>query len=234
MNRTARNFYFGRGADVVAGSANFAARIAEDYAAYGLSQAQAESYAVLDAALQEAFARATDPSTRTSVAVATKTRALREMRADAVRLAACVYADAAVTDAQLLGLGLSPRPVRRRRVGPPTAAPTIVVGLCRGRVVDVRLRPSDAGRRGLEFGARGAYLYTFVGDAPPADSRDWRFARLTTRAITHIEFGNDVPSGATGWLSARWVNARGQTGPAGAPAPVTIQGGAVLPRIAAA
>ena len=37
---------------------------------------------------------------------------------------------------------------------------------------------------------------------------------------------------ATVWLIARWVNARGQTGPAGAPKNLTIQGGPTVQRVA--
>jgi hypothetical protein len=50
---------------------------------------------------------------------------------------------------------------------------------------------------------------------------------MTTRAIARLLFPDTVASGATVWLSANWVSARGRTGPACAPVRFTIQGGAL-------
>jgi hypothetical protein len=108
------------------------------------------------------------------------------------------------------------------------------VGIVSGRRVNLRLHSSDSGRRGIAAGARGANLYSYVGTSAPSDPRDYRFEKMTTRAIAQIDFPPDVPGGATVWLSARWVNARGQAGPAGAPVRLTLQGGAALPEARAA
>jgi hypothetical protein len=77
----------------------------------------------------------------------------------------------------------------------------------------------------MEIGIRGANLYSFVGPNPPADPRDWHHERMTTRALARLEFPGDVPNGATVWLSACWVTARGATSPAAEPTPFTLQGG---------
>jgi hypothetical protein len=227
-----RNFYFRKDADAVAGSANFASLISTGFSGYGITPDQSAAFGLLNAALRDAWSAAAEPSTRTRVAVAAKNLAVRNMRAGAILLSKIIYATPTVTDAQLVGLGLLPRRTHTR-VGPPTTAPVVEVGVVSGRLVNVRLRPSDSRRRGIEAGARGANLYSFVGPDAPADARDYRFEGMTTRAIAQVLFPGGVPSGATVWLSARWVNNRGQTGPASAPVSFALQGGAALPAEAA-
>jgi hypothetical protein len=227
----ARNFYLGNEADVVAGSANFAARIAAGYAGYGLSAAQSAAFGVLNATLQTAHAASVEPGTRTSVAVAAKTHALRAMRAYAISLGRIVAATRTVSDAQLIELGLLPRPTRRP-IGPPTTAPAVEIRAVHGRIVTIRVRPAGSYRRGIEHGTAGANLYSYVGPSAPTDPRDWHFERMTTRANAQVAFPADVPNGALVWLSARWVSKRGAGGPASEPVPFTLAGGAALPAAA--
>jgi hypothetical protein len=228
-----RNFYNGKAADVVAGAANFAALIATDFASYGLTTGQATAFGALNTSLQGAYSAAVDPSTRTPVTVAAKNQSLKNMRANAILLSKIIYATPTVSDAQLVGLGLLPRSTRTP-IPAPTTAPVVEVGVVAGRLVNVRLHPSDSERRGMEIGAKGANVYSFVGPTPPADPRDYHFEGMTTRTITQVLFPNTVASGATVWLSACWVSARGQTGPASAPVAFTLQGGPVLPAAEAA
>jgi hypothetical protein len=226
-----RNFYFGKTADVVAGSANFASLIATGFATYGLTTGQATAFGTLNTALQTAWSVAVEPSTRTRVTIATKNQAVKNMRASAILLAKIIYATPTVTDAQLVGLGLLPR-ATRAPIPAPTTAPVVEVGVVSGRLVNLRLHASDSERRGMEHGAKGANVYSYVGPTPPTDPRDYFFEGMATRAITQVLFPDSVASGATVWLSARWVSARGQTGPASAPVSFTLQGGAALPEAA--
>ena len=50
-----RNFYFGKDANVVTGSANFASLIATGFATYGLTSAQSVAFGLLNTALQSSF-----------------------------------------------------------------------------------------------------------------------------------------------------------------------------------
>lgn len=226
-----RNFYFGRDAAIVAGSANFAAQIASDFASLGLTSAQSTAFGTLNTSLQGAYSEAIEPSTRTPVSIAAKNIALRNMRANAILLAKIIYATSTVSDAQLIGLGLLPRSVRNP-IPAPTTAPILEVGVVSGRLVNVRLHSADSERRGMETGAKGCNIYSYIGATPPADPRDWRFEGMATRTITQVLFPDSVASGATAWLSARWVSARGATSPASEPVTFAIQGGAVLPEAA--
>jgi hypothetical protein len=227
-----RNFYFRKAADAVAGSANFAADIALNYASLGLTTAQSAAFGVVNTALQAAWTLATDPSTRTRVTIAGKDLALRNMRHAAVPLAKIIYATGTVTDAQLIGLGLLPR-ASFAPVGPAPTAPALEVGAVTGRRVQIRLRPAGGeGRPAIFPGSKGANVYSFVGPAAPAEQREWHFEGLATRGNAQVLFPDDVPSGATVWLSACWVSNRGATGPACEPVPFTLQGGGVLPEAA--
>lgn len=225
------NFYNQKQADLVTGSANFASLIATGFASYGLTTGQATAFGTLNTALQSAWLAAIEPTTRTRVTIAAKNLAIRNMRASAVLLAKIIYATATVTDGQLVGLGLLPRS-SRVPVPAPTTAPVVEVGTVSGRLVHVRIHSSDSERRGMEAGAKGANMYSFVGAAPPTDPREYHFEGMTTRTITEIVFPNSVASGATVWLSACWVSARGATGPSSPPISFTMQGGAVLPQAA--
>jgi hypothetical protein len=226
-----RNFYYGKDANVVAGSANFASQISSSAASFGLTPAQATAFGLLNDALQSAYTQSKDPSTRTPMAIAGKNSAIRAMRTSAVLLSRIVYATATVTDAQLVGLGLSPR-ATRQPIPVPATPPVVETVSVVGRLVTVRLHGADTERRGKPFGAVAANVYSYVGAAPPADPRDYHFEGTATRTITQIQFPNTVAGGATVWLSACWVSARGQTSPASAPLGVTIQGGGTLPMAA--
>src|SRR6478735_1179693 len=94
-----RNFYFGSDATMVGGSARFAALIASDPSAFGLTSAQALAYGAVDAALQSAYLAAITPATRTAVAVARKNAAVKAMQRNAKMLATFISVIQAVSDA---------------------------------------------------------------------------------------------------------------------------------------
>jgi len=125
--------------------------------------------------------------------------------------------------------------IQHRTFGPPATAPIVEVGTVCGRLVIIRLHSADSERRGMEAGAKGCNLYSFVGPAAPTDPCDpcdYHFEEMATRTIAQILFPDSVASGVTTWLSARWVTAHGAYCPASEPVRFTLQGGAVLPEAA--
>jgi hypothetical protein len=222
-----KNFYFGKQANIVVGSANFAALISASPVSFGLSAAQATAFGVVDTALQSAYIAAVTPETRTSVTIQAKDRAIHNMRAQAITLAKLIYGTATVTDSQLVSLGLLPRTVPTpRRV--PGAAPVMEFISCNGRVATVGIHgaPPDSSR-GKPFGAIGADVYSFVGAEAPTDPTAFHHEGMATRSKFQITFPNTVASGATVWLSAVWVSARGQRSLGSTPISFTLQGGLV-------
>jgi hypothetical protein len=225
----ARNFYFGADATMVSGSAAFSAAINVNPSALGLSDEQALAYAEIDAALQVAYHDAVTPSTRTPVAVARKDACVKAMQRSATMLSAIIHGTPAVDAAQLISLGLLPRPKHRRRNVPDTPPAVRVISVA-GRVVKIRVCDRDsASGRSKPFAARGAHLYSYIGEKPPTDARAYHYEGFTSRTSTQITFPDRVAHGATVWLSASWMSARGETSIASEPISFTLQGGAVTP-----
>lgn len=221
-----RNFYFGKDADITAGSGNFASLISSGAVTYGLTSAQATAFGTLNTTLQSAYAAAINPSTRTPVTVQAKNVALQNMRNSAIQLGRIIYATATVNDSQLVALGLLPRVSPSPRPMP-TTPPTVEVIVVMGRTVKIRVRDLTSGRRGLPVGTIGVNVYSFVGAEAPTDPRAYHFEGMTTRATPDILFPDTVASGATVWLSACWVGPRGYVGIACTPISFTLQGGAI-------
>jgi hypothetical protein len=168
------------------------------------------------------------PSTRTSVAVSQKNSAIKFMQRSAKALADIIRAQPLVTDAQLLSLGLLPRPKPTRR-RPPDSAPLVRVVSVSGRVVTIRVCDRDSSGRSKPFAAWAAQVYSSVSEQPPGDESDYRLQCITSRTGARITFSDEVPSGATVWLSARWITRRGETSVASVPISFTLQGGPVVP-----
>jgi hypothetical protein len=147
------------------------------------------------------------------------------MQRSASMLSVIIHCTASVTDAQLISLGLLPRPNRKRR-NAPDAPPSVQVDSVSGRVVKIRVCDKDSqSRRSKPFGARGAHIYSFVGETAPDDPRAYHYECFTSRTTTEISFPNKVPSGATVWLCACWVSARGETSRGSVPISFTLTGG---------
>ena len=116
--------------------------------------------------------------------------------------------------------GIGPRPV-------PAVPPVVEVVSVSGRQVKVRIRSATSESRGKPFGAIGANVYSYVGVAAPTDATAYHFVGMATRATADIAFPNTVASGATVWLSAQWVSARGELSFGSVPISVTLQGGLI-------
>jgi hypothetical protein len=223
----ARNFYFGKDADIVAGSANFASLIATGFASYGLTNAQATAFGTLNTALQSSYSAAINPSTRTPVSVEAKTLAIKSMRASAINLAKIVYSTASVNDSQLVALGLLPRSTRTP-VPPPASAPDIDVVSVGGNTVKIRLHPAGSTRRGKPAGVSGASVFSFVGASAPTDESDWKFEGNASRTSLSVIFPGSTAPGARVWFTAFWFNERKQRGPAATPVGTNIPGGSAM------
>ncbi|MBA3273102.1 MAG: hypothetical protein H0T11_04420 [Chthoniobacterales bacterium] len=222
-----RNFYYGKDAQVVSGSANFSSIIGADYAALGLTSAQATGFATINTTLQNAFTAAITPETRTPVAIETKNIAIDNMRRQAVLLSKIIYATPAVTDAQLVSLGLLPRNLPTPAPIPNTP-PVVDVLSVTGRLVKVRIHAAEGESGRKPYGCAGAQVYSYVGATAPTDPREYHYEGLATREKCEILFPNTVASGATVWIAAGWVTQRGFPCVACTPVQVTLQGGPVL------
>jgi hypothetical protein len=223
------NFYFGKHADVVAGSANFASLIATGFASYGLTSAQSTAFGTLNTALQSAYSAAVNPPTRTPVTVEALGVALRAMRVSAINLAKIVYSTTTVNDSQLVALGLLPRSARTP-IPRPDSAPVIDILTAVGNTVTIRLHAGgDSSSRGKPAGVDGAAIYSFVGATPPTDEAAWKFEGLASKVNkVPIAFPGTVEPGSQVWFTAFWFNERKQNGPAATKVTTNLPGGAAM------
>jgi hypothetical protein len=225
----AKNFYTGRQAELATGAQNLVNIVSLSPESYGVSPGQIASYAALTTSFAELLHRATEPATKTTVAVAEKNVVLKSLTSASVDLARIIAANPSVTNAQLLALNLNPR-VSPQRQAQPVEPPSVSVISVVGRRVKLRICDAlSASNRTKAVGAIGAQVYTFVGEDAAAESRDYQFQCMTTRTVAEIQFPNNVPSGATVWVSCRWVGTRGQASQGSTPISFTLQGGAVTP-----
>jgi hypothetical protein len=103
-----------------AGSANFASLISATPVAFGLTAAQASSYAALNTTYQTAYTAATTDGTRSKSLVAAKNSAKVPLKQMASDLARIINGTPTVTDEQKVTLGVSVRSTPSPRPAPGT------------------------------------------------------------------------------------------------------------------
>lgn len=222
-----RNFLPTKDQELLAWSVNYSSRISSTPTAFGLTAAQATAYAALHDSFSSALATATEPSTRTRGTVAAKDAARTPLKAMARELARIVNAFPAITNQQRIDLGLTPRSGTITPINPPTEPPVLEVVSAIGRILRVKLRSIDSNRRGKPPHVQGASVFSFIGNAPPADISQWKFEGSTTRTETTIEFPPTVAAGAQVWLTAFWFSPHSQSGPACQPVSAYVAGGVI-------
>lgn len=224
----ANNFYCGRESDLASGSLNMADVISAEPGRFGLTIAQCDDYSALAQAFSDVLKATNEPSTRTPVVVAEKKTAKRILKKQSSLLGQIIRSNSTVSDTDLIALGLNLRD-RRRRTPVPEHAPRVAVLGVRGRVVSLRISDSQSGAfRAKASGAVAAQIFSFVGEELPQNGREYQYEKYATRAKTEVIFPNEVPSGATVWISARWQNKRGECSIACSPVRITLQGGPIL------
>lgn len=226
---TTTNFYSGTDAVLSSGAANVVAIVTPVPADYGLTSAIVTSYTGLSTDFTDKLTLATAPATRSPVSVGNKNIARKLLVAASVNLSRTIRATATVTDPQLVALRMNPRVSPQPRPVPQTPPSVDILGVA-GWIVDVRVHDPATGLRRKPFGATGANIYTAVAATAPTDPSAFEFQGTATRVKTQIQFPTTVANGATIWISACWVNARGQTGVASAPISFTLPGGNMLPK----
>lgn len=224
----AKNFYIGTELELATGSLNLAAVAGVDPVTWGTTAGEMTNYQVLANAFNTALDIALAPATRTRVTVEIKNTQKKALRSATVRLSRIISASTSVTNAMLIEVGLNPRVTPQPRPVP-QLAPAVDIILVTGRLLKGRVHSAEVeARRAKPFGATGANIFSYVGPIPAVDPREYHFEGMTTRPNFEVNFPNTVPSGATVWISACWVSARGQIGIASTPISFTLQGGPVL------
>jgi hypothetical protein len=215
-------------ADQVAWAANVAATISGlAIPLYGVPAAVMTTFTTANTNLQTAWAAAQNPATRTKGTIAAANNALITMRAAAKPVVGFVQANPAVTDTMKVNAGMTVRKTKPSPKPTPDQSPNIEVDSVSGRTVTIRLR-QDADKRAKPTAVQNALVFSYIGAVAPMETNLWTFVATTTASTLEIPFGPSA-TGDTVWITAMWVNAKSETGPAAKEISVNLPAGGVLP-----
>ena len=183
-------------------------------ATYGLSAESGAAIVSAFAAFETAYHAWMDPATRTPNLKVVKDEAMGEFERVARDTVAEIQTNPATTNEMRSTLRITPRGTEPSPIPRPTQMPILEVRSVVGRMVRLNLRDAMSGRRCKPRGVRSAWLYVHVGETAPTDFGAYTFNGETTRCATEVVFEDEVPAGSKVWVTALWVNATGQVGPA--------------------
>lgn len=217
---------------------NFAKQLSASPGDYGVSAERVAEFVAVQQAYAHWYMVVQAGSTRTPVSVRMKDTTRAELMAKGRELAGVIRSRRETTSEQLVVLGLRPRRKRRQAVAVPSESPRVWVKSVKGARATVRLRDRVTGRSRKPKGAAMAVVLYVLGDVPPVDVADWKFAVTTGDP----RFDWSLPLGSTGGgprpgdpvrLVACWVNERGDRGPWSKPTTWRVSYGFMIGKLGA-
>jgi hypothetical protein len=200
--------------------------VGPSYGAYGIAKELMDQFAASNTTLQAAWNISKEPATRTRGSIAATDNSLRAMKVAARGLVSIVQGTPGVTDQMKIDAGLTVRKTPSKKPAP-SESPIVTVTNVSGRTVTLKLR-QDGERRAKPVNVQNALVFTYTGQAAPQDTNLWTFVMTTTDTTVQIPFPPSE-TGDTVWITAMWVNAKSETGPAATPVSVNLPAGGVLP-----
>lgn len=192
---------------------NWDTRLADAPETYGLTEAQATALATASApylaavtTLNNQRAIGTRAKSQTEARNQTRDAMLGVLRS----LYALVQTSPSVTDANKTLLGVTIRSAPHP-VPTPVDVPVVAVEKVVERTVTVSVRGSTNKAKKPD-GAVSAYVYSYVGTAYPSDPSLWQFTGSATKPTYSFAFPDSVAPGAQVWVTAAWVNRKGEAG----------------------
>lgn len=202
-----------READLDTFLANFKTLIAASPTSYGLVTADGTAITNAYNNWHSAYLAAVNPTTRTKATVITKNEQKANVLSVVRGYASTIRANAAVSDALKIGLGLHVHDSVPTPVPAPTTYPMLTLsGMGVGRQ-DLRVADQlTPAKRAKPSGAAGLLLFRHVGTAPATDPTQCAFLAFAGRTGFTAEF-DPSDNGKVATYFARWTNAKGEMGP---------------------
>lgn len=201
-------------------STNIHDAVAADPDSLGCTAADATDLNGAILAFVASLATARNPQTRTPVAIIQKDTDKARLVSLVRMIAKKIQAQPTVTPAQKMALGLTVPDRTPTPVQPPATKPLLSVVTKGERTVELRMvDETTPTRRSRPETVTGAMVYTYVGNAgelPPADLTKWQVEGVVTRNEFVLAYKPE-DLGKTAHVRARWLNGKGQTGPASDP-----------------
>jgi len=203
-------------AQLLSWSANLSTELGVDPATYGTTMEAVGAFQVLQAAFANAYATATTPTTRTGPTIEAKNEAKAALIAGTRPLVQSIQVSPVMTNTKRDILGIPIRDYEPTPIGVPTQMPKLTVTKVTGRLIGLQLMDQDDEKR-RPVGVMAANLFSYAGDTPPADLKQWTYEGSVTLLDPAITIAESVSPGTTIWLTALWMNPRLQPGPACTP-----------------
>ena len=205
-------------------TARFVAKVLPDPGSFGLAAAQVAELDAAQRAFAAALKTATQPVTRTVVAVEQKNMARKALVTLARSAAGVVQKYPGTTNPTRVALGLTIPKKRVRAVAVTIQPPSLWVLATRGAGVTLRVGKREGKGRARPAGAKGYTWFYAVGETYPASLGGWSFGGNGIEAEFEVALPGIVP-GAKVWFTANWFNSRVQPGPLCAPIETRVAGG---------
>lgn len=202
-----------RDADLDTWATNFDTVITAAPTDYGLVAGDATAFNTLRLAFTNALAAATNPGTRTPVTVAAKDTARNAMVQLARQYARIAQAYPAITDELLSEAGLTVRDPIPSPIPAPVTTP--ILSLMQSASLEHTLRFRDSvlvNPRSKPPGAIALQLYVKLTTGAPTDVNDCTFVGQYSRMPAVVNY-DGADAGKLAQYLARWVTAKGLTGP---------------------
>lgn len=210
------NYIPARESELITWVTNLATQLSTSSDDYGMTADQVHGYQIVQQNFMATYNTAQNPLTRSKPYITAKNEA-KKILLDATRpLVQTLQNYSGMTDEKRDLLEIPVRDNQPTPVNVPTEMPNVKIEAVNGQVMNLELKRDDGSKR-KPVGVRSAWLYTFVGDTPPSDLKDWRFEGGTTRNDPQIIFPQSVTPGTVVWVTALWINPTEQAGPACAP-----------------
>ncbi len=223
-----RDFYYGTDVELYSTAKTFSDAISSDPAFYGISQQQADQFALLCQDYREKYSLANSAATRTKIAVSMKNEAKKALRNIAMLLSRIIVANPDVTSADRIAIGLNSRG-ESTKIHAPSKEPHMRVVSVNGRIVTIRVNDFSGSSAGKPKTVIGAAVFAYIGeDEPPANIRSWQFMKNISKTTTDIVFPADLVPGSKVWFTAFWFNSKMENSPCAKPVCTNIQGGGLV------
>lgn len=201
---------------------NFAAVVASNPAAVGLSAPDAQTLTNLAAAYDAAYVLATNPLTRTTPNINDKDNKRNQAVATFRVFATQIKVNLGVSDEVKLALGLHLDDTTHSPIPAPTTTPLLAIIDATAGVHTLRFADEmTPASRAKPPGVIQLQLYAAVGAEPNPDVSDATFVGVYTRQPLQVTWPPQ-DAGKTATYFARWVTRRGLVGPWSLPVAMQI------------
>jgi hypothetical protein len=198
-------------AELVAWSANFTARVAENAPVWEIPPHEINDLQIASDAFATLHAKADSPAKNT-VIVAEKNAARNELVTKIRALVNFRLKNPVITDAQRIAIGLHVRDTTPTTIDVPKTRPELNLDVVDFRRLKVLFHDMNSDSKAKPYGTNGAVIAYAVLDAPPADQSVLTRSALATRTPHVLEF-TEEERGKTVYVAICWQNEKGQKGP---------------------